>query len=48
VERGYKNYTEMREEWNNRQHGFWLPLKKYGVFGRDEKFCVFFSSNNMV
>jgi hypothetical protein len=22
VERGYKNYTEMREEWNNRQHGF--------------------------
>ena len=42
------NYIEMREWMDNWVNDFWLPLKKYGQLGRDEKFSLFLQKTKNV
>jgi hypothetical protein len=32
-----KNYTEIREEWDNWINNYYMPLERYGELGRNEK-----------
>ena len=36
----YKIQIEKRERWANRDNRIWLPLKKYGDLGKNEKFSL--------
>jgi len=38
----YKNYTQMTEGMVPARSMTWVPLKKYGQFGRDEKFSLLY------
>ena len=42
----YENYTEKREECDNRSNNSWLPLEKNGELGRDEKNIAFWTGFN--
>lgn len=32
------NYADIRDEFDNMDKDFWIPLEKYEEFGKDEKF----------